>query len=446
MAETSSPAIAGESQPSIPTSSIVSINVGGELFQTTTQTLSAAGAGSVLATLPAGSVSFFDRDPSLFSSLLSLLRSSSPPANPSDLLPELRFFSIDPLLLLPKFDPFSLQRSLLLPLHGRNHPSALAAGAGSIHVGHGGKITTFDSTLSRRATVLTPLPAIDSLLSISPSLVAAGASDFPSVHLINIPSGHVNQTLDWSPTPLNSSPPSIVQALTSSLDHLFASFESSRRTSNAIVAFDLNTFTPATEIARGEIYGAELDSAIPATKLKWVESLKLLMAAGSHAGPSGLTGNIRLWDVRSGAAVWESPEKVDCFADVTVCDALLGIFKIGLFSGDVFFMDLRKIGSGESSWMCLGDQRKGIVNGRKEGNGCRIESYGNQVFVSRGEEVEMWSSVSMAGAGEKVMKKNLMGKTEKHDRNRIVHMAFGCNRMVIARKDEHCVEVWQSSC
>ncbi|KAJ0970267.1 hypothetical protein J5N97_023144 [Dioscorea zingiberensis] len=445
MAHRSSPASGVESQPSIPSSSIVSINVSGELFQTTTQTLSFSGAGSVLAALPAGSLSFFDRDPALFSSLLAFLRSSLPPANPQDLLPELLFFRIDPLLLLPKFDPFSLQRSILLPLHGRDHLSALATAAGgSVHAAHGGKITTFDSTLARRDTVLTPLPVIDSLLSVSCSLIAAGASDFPSVHLVDIPSGRVSQTLAWSPYPLNASPPAIVQAIGSSPEHLFASFESPRRTASAIVVFDLNTFAPVTEIARREIYGAELDSAIPATKLKWVESFNLLMAAGSHAGPSGLTGNIRLWDVRSGGSVWETAEKVDCFADVTPCDHLSAIFKVGVHSGEVFVMDLRKMGDGHSAWMCLGDGRKAMGNGKKEGSGCRIESYENQVFVSRGGEVEMWSSVSMAGAGEKVMKRNLMGRAKDAGGNRIVQMVFGGNRMVVARKDEHCVEVWES--
>ncbi|KAJ0985845.1 hypothetical protein J5N97_004201 [Dioscorea zingiberensis] len=60
---------------SIPSSSIIFINLDGELFQTTTQTLSFSGTVSVLPSLPVGSLSFFDRDYVLFSSLLALLRS-----------------------------------------------------------------------------------------------------------------------------------------------------------------------------------------------------------------------------------------------------------------------------------------------------------------------------------------------------------------------------------
>lgn len=32
---------------------------------------------------------------------------------------------------------------------------------------------------------------------------------------------------------------------------------------------------------------------------------------------------------------------------------------------------------------CLGDRRK-VFDGKKEGLGCRIQSYGNQVFCSKG--------------------------------------------------------------
>ncbi|KAA8536841.1 hypothetical protein F0562_029319 [Nyssa sinensis] len=132
-------------------------------------------------------------------------------------------------------------------------------------------------------------------------------------------------------------------------------------------------------IGHYEIFGANLDSAIPATKLNWVSSYNLLMASGTHSGPSGVLGNIKFWDLRSGNAVWELKEKVDCFADVTVSDNLSAIFKVGVNSGEVFFTDLRTVGA-ENSWVCLGDKRK-VVNGKKEGFGCKIENHGNQVFL-----------------------------------------------------------------
>ncbi|KAA8531217.1 hypothetical protein F0562_005869 [Nyssa sinensis] len=151
------------------------------------------------------------------------------------------------------------------------------------------------------------------------------------------------------------------------------------------MVFDLqDSFRPVIEIGHYEIFGANLDSAIPATKLNWVSSYNLLMASGTHSGPSGVLGNIKFWDLRSGNAVWELKEKVDCFADVTVSDNLSAIFKVGVNSGEVFFTDLRTVGA-ENSWVCLGDKRK-VVNGKKEGFGCKIENHGNQeklILVNR---------------------------------------------------------------
>ncbi|KAF9604348.1 hypothetical protein IFM89_006355 [Coptis chinensis] len=49
------------------------------------------------------------------------------------------------------------------------------------------------------------------------------------------------------------------------------------------MVFDMqDSFSSVSEIAHGEIFGAELDSAIPTTKLQWVPGYNLLMAAGSH--------------------------------------------------------------------------------------------------------------------------------------------------------------------
>ncbi|KAJ0960952.1 hypothetical protein J5N97_001164 [Dioscorea zingiberensis] len=53
---------------------------------------------------------------------------------------------------------------------------------------------------------------------------------------------------------MNTSPPTIVQAIGSSLENLFASFESPHRTASAIAVFDLNLFALVREIARSEIH------------------------------------------------------------------------------------------------------------------------------------------------------------------------------------------------
>ncbi|KAL0920526.1 hypothetical protein M5K25_009667 [Dendrobium thyrsiflorum] len=441
-----------------PETSIVTLNVGGRVFQTTVQTLAAAGPSSLLSAPP----SFIDRDPDLFASLLALLRTGRLPSSAatddiSDLAAEAEFYGIDPRLLLSSSSSsssLSLRRSLLLPLPGRDPVAVLSASpSGELLAAHGSKISSFDFSLRRRKTILTSLPAVDSLLSLhNSSLAFAGAADFPGLQILDLSCGTLVKTLNWHPHP--SAPGATVQAVCEAADRqlLFSSYESGRRNSSAILAFDLNSggdFRPVYEISRREIFGAELDSAIPATKLKWVPSLNLLMTAGSHWGPSGVVGNIQLWDVRAGGtptAIFDLKDKDDCFADVTVSDDLSAMFKVGANSGDVFMADLRKLKAGEP-WFRLGGGRWN--GGKNEGKGCRIETEGRQVFCSRGGDIEMWSEVAMAAAApefeEKVMRRNLMGREKDMGGARILQMVFGGKRMAVARSGECCVEVWESS-
>lgn len=455
---------------------IVTLNVGGRIFQTTPQTLALAGSESLLSSLAAGGdgerAPFVDRDPELFSVMLSLLRtnrlsSKAAAFDLQDLVGEARFYGLDQVLLsaisdAAGFDPFDLHSAAMLPLNGRDCPSAIATTPyGSVHVAHGCKITSFDWSLRRKSTVLTGFPAVDSLLVLSPSAAAAGATDFPGLQILDLQKGFVKKTLHWSsnPSAASASLNSTVQGLGASPEHLFGSFETCRRNASSIVAFDLagGTLRPVAEIGRREIYGAELDSAIPATNLNWISGRSLLMAAGAHTGPSGHQGVIRLWDVRSpAAAIWELRETTDCFADVTVVDNLSAIFKVGVNSGEVYMADLRKLDGESSPWLCLGDPRRAGLSataGKKDGGGCKIGSYGNQVFCTKGGDVEMWSEVVMGSGGgwrngageERVMRRNLLGRAKDAANGKITQLGFGGTRMVLARKDQHCVEVWESS-
>ncbi|KAK9276173.1 hypothetical protein L1049_005704 [Liquidambar formosana] len=443
-------------------SNIITVDVGGQYFQTTKQTLTLAGSKSLFSRVSdsqlGGVVPFIDRDPELFSILLSLLRTGSLPSKAKafdiqDLISEAQFYGIEALIVSSlsnpsQFEAFNLEKSLVLPLNGRDSPSAISTTPyGSVHIAHGSKITSFDWSLQRKSTILTQFSAVDSLLAISPSVAAAGATDFSGLQILDLEKGFVKETLNWENATRSSS---TVQAIGSSSEFLFTSFESGRRNSNSIMVFDIHSLIPVMEIGHCEIYGAELDSAIPATKLDWVSGYNLLMASGSHSGPSGVMGNIKLWDIRSGKAVWEQKEKIDCFSDVTVSDNLSAIFKVGVNSGEVFFADLRNLGA-ENPWVCLGDKRK-VVNGKKEGVGCKIESHGNQVFCSKGGDLELWSEVlinssrkSEDGLEDRVFRRNLMGRVKDIGGSRITHMGFGGNKMFVTRKDQQSVEVWQSS-
>lgn len=453
-------------QRSKPEANIVTINVGGQIFQATKQTMALAGPNSVLSELCESDPSqltsrFIDRDPEPFSILLSLLRTGNLPSKAKsfdlgDLISESEFYGIEALLVnslssSSQFDAFNLEKARILKLNGRDLPSVIATGPhGSLHVAHGSKITSFDWSLRKKSTILAQFPAIDSLLAISPRVVAAGATDFSGVQIVELEKGAVRAALSWENATKSAS---TVQAIGSSSDCLFTSFESSRRNSNCVMVYDLQTLRAVTEIAHFEIYGAEIDSAVPATKLRWVPSVNLLMAAGSHHGLSGVTGNIRLWDVRSGNAVWEVKERADCFADVTVSDHLSAIFKVGVNTGEVSYMDLRRLGN-EDSWVCLGEGRR-LHSGKKEGFGCRIEGHGSQVFCSRGGDIELWSEVVMMGSSSsntsgdelqgRVFRKNLIGRAKDMGGAKVMSLAFGGNKMFVTRKDLQAVEVWESS-
>nr|XP_043613015.1 BTB/POZ domain-containing protein At5g41330-like [Erigeron canadensis] len=440
---------------------VVTIDVGGQIFQTTKQTLTFAGSNTIFSNLfnSYDHIPFIDRDPDLFSILLSVLRTGFLPSKAKsfdiqDIIFEAKFYGIDHLLVQSdsnpsQFEAFNLEKSKILNLGGRDSPSVIATSPyGSVHVSHGSKITSFDWSLQRKSTILTQFTAIDSMLSLSSNVVAAGATDFSGLQIIDLDLGYVKQSLSWENMTKSSS---TVQAIGKSPEFLFTSFESGRRNSNSIMVYDINDgFRVVSEIAKNEIFGADLDSAIPSTKLNWLPSVNLLMSAGSHSGPLGVTGNIKFWDIRSNEIVWEINEKEDCFSDITVSDSLSAVFKIGINSGDVSYIDFRHIDS-DKSWKSLGSTKK-PTNGKKEGLGCKIKSHGNQVFCSKEGELEVWSEVLMGGLkteidgkDERVFRKNHLGRTKDMGGSRVTDLGFSGNKMFVTRKDEQCVEVWESS-
>ncbi|KAG8043419.1 hypothetical protein GUJ93_ZPchr0458g22660 [Zizania palustris] len=181
---------------------VVTLNVGGELFQTTAATLSRAGVVSPLASLgptPVSAPHFLDRDSRLFALLLFFLRrgslaSSAPPS--AVLLSKVRHFGVDAALIASlspalAFSPLALRPYVLLPLDGCVAPSAVAVSlsphSAALFAAHGGVVTRFNTALASRSSVLTPLPTVDSLVAMSPALALSGARVFPGVHLFRIP-------------------------------------------------------------------------------------------------------------------------------------------------------------------------------------------------------------------------------------------------------------------
>ncbi|KAL5537384.1 hypothetical protein UlMin_046018 [Ulmus minor] len=335
----------------------------------------------------------------LFSVLLSLLRTGNLPSKARD-------FDLQDLIFESKF--YGIKKLLVSSM---SNPSQFEA-----------KITSFDWSLRKKKTILTQFTAVDSMLAFWPSVVAAGATDFSWLQILDLENGIVKETLNWENVTKSSS---TVQAIGSSPELLFVSFESGRRNSNSILVYDLHSLSMMTEVGHNEIFGADIDSALPATKLNWLSGYNLLMASGSHSGPTGVLGNIKFWDIRSGCVAWELKEDTDCFSDITVSDNLSSVLKVGVNSGEVFLADLRKFDE-EKPWVRLGDDSK-VARGKKEGYGCKIESHGSQN--------------SEDGLGDRVFRKNLMGKAKDLGGSRITNMAFGGNKMFVTRKDQQNVEV-----
>ena len=78
--------------------------------------------------------------------------------------------------------------------------------------------------------------------------------------------------------------------------------------------------------------------------------------------------------------------------------------------------DMRKLDARDSG-ICMGDTE--TPRNKKEGAGCKIEGYGNQVFFAKGACVEMWSEVVME-TKERVMQRNLLGRSGSCLRMRMV--------------------------
>ncbi|KAJ0702930.1 hypothetical protein HanPI659440_Chr14g0545221 [Helianthus annuus] len=156
------------------------------------------------------------------------------------------------IFLFNQFEAFNLEKLKILNLGGRDCVSVVdVTSNGPVLVSHGSKITSFDWALQRMSTVLTRFAAIDSLLSLSSNVVAAGATDFSRLQIIDLDKGLLMQSLNWENLTKSSS---TVQAIMKSPEFLFTSFESGRRNSNSIMVYGVTDgFRTLYEITRNKI-------------------------------------------------------------------------------------------------------------------------------------------------------------------------------------------------
>ncbi|XP_078445586.1 BTB/POZ domain-containing protein [Wolffia australiana] len=466
----------------------VKLNVGGMVFETTASTLRAGGPDSLLGVLSAGvrreQPIFIDRDPEIFSVLLSILRAGSLPAaarrfSMRELAEEALYYGIEPLLRsaaaprpLLGFDASPVAE--IRPAADAV-ASAMAAGAedGSLWIAHGGQISSYDWTLSHVGTVRTHIDQITALRRAWPDVAAVGSSlDSPGLHLYDTARGRHLGAVHWT----DASDPRVYKATVSAIaadpgpqgNTIYAAFECPHR-ENCILAVDRATLRTTAEI--GRLSGSSTRVAAP-MRLVALPSRGLLFATAVSAGAFGFSGYMRLWDSRAGGQpVWEAAEPGsgrssarfgDSFADADVDpeEPAPAIYKVCWKSGDVGVADLRMLG--DDPWVYLEDRAAGLRRAAGEGQGGVLRFYKKQIFVSSNRGLQVWSPLDDrdeedrltdgqgersrdAGPSSSSYRSNFVDGEAEADRGCITMMEGGGDRLFVCREGAEGVQVWESS-
>ncbi|XWS65427.1 hypothetical protein CRYUN_Cryun05aG0111900 [Craigia yunnanensis] len=455
----------------------VKLNVGGKLFQTTVSTLQSAGPDSLLAALsnrlfhPDSNPIFIDRDPEIFSVLLSLLRSNRLPSA------AFRRFSIQELAdeaLYYGIESRLRSASSPSPLRGIDAaifdtirpasdtvPSTFSAGEdGSLWIAHGGQISIYDSYLSYSAAVRTHLDDITSICRVWPEIAAVGSESSSGLNFYDLSSGRYTGSVHWT----DQADPRIykarVSAIANSPDSVFASFDCPHR-ENGVLVIDKSTFLVSSELTRQS--GTATKNTV-AGKLKWLPETGLVIGSAVTSGAFGYSGYIRTWDPRSRDVVWETNEPGsgrssrfgDSFADVDVDD--LTLFKICSKSGDLAMADIRSLG--EDPWVYMKDTNPSMRDTSYGGNRVVLHCYKRQVFVGKDGGLEVWSqekglyetvatsqqiSESQNQSHEVYFRRNYVDKVEDAERGMIKRIEGGGERLFVSREDVEGIEVSESS-
>ncbi|KAL3826082.1 hypothetical protein ACJIZ3_022111 [Penstemon smallii] len=453
-------------EPSTTANDRIKFNVGGKLFETTVSTLRSGGSDSLLSALsnrPAHDPVFIDRDPEIFSVLLSLLRSNRLPSTAKrfsnqELIDEALYFGVE-----------SHLRSALAPIPLNGIDSTLLTtvkpssdgvvsdfhavdGDESLWVAHGGQISVYDWNLSHVATVRTHLDFISSIKRIRPDVAAVGSLYGSGLHFYNVANGRRVSSAEWVDTSDVRIHKARVHAIADSEGSVFASYDC-HHGENCVLMIDKSTMEISSEI--GRMSGNSSKNMVP-TKLTYVSEMGVLVGSSVMSGAFGYSGYVRLWDPRTRDVVWEmsdpgsgrSSRFGDSFADVDVDLDELRLFKICSKSGDLAVADMRKLS--DDPWVYLKEKNPSMRNvGGNGGGNFVIHCYRKQAFVGREGELEVWSRVEGSEdegiANEGLYRRNYVDKVEDSGRGIIKKIEGGGDRLFVTRENVEGIEVWQSS-
>ncbi|KAI3474191.1 hypothetical protein Pfo_028979 [Paulownia fortunei] len=296
----------------------IKLNVGGKLFETTVSTLRSGGPDSLLSALsnrPSHDPVFIDRDPEIFSILLSLLRSNRLPSTAKrfsnqELIDEALYFGIESQLssALAPSRLNGIDASLLTTVKPSSDGIVSDFNAiesdGSLWVAHGGQITLYDWNLSHTATVRTHLDFINSVRRIRPEIAAVGSLHGAGLHFYNMANGRRVHSAEWVDPSDVRIYRARVHAIADSENSVFASYDC-RHGENCVLMIDKSTMRISSEI--GRMSGNSSKNMVP-TKLKYVSDMGVLVGSSVTSGAFGYSGYIRLWDPRTRNVVWETNE------------------------------------------------------------------------------------------------------------------------------------------
>ncbi|WRX12761.1 Potassium channel tetramerization-type BTB domain - like 1, partial [Theobroma cacao] len=421
------------SNPTIPFDRI-KLNVGGKLLETTVSTLQSGGPDSLLAALSNRPLHhdsnpiFIDRDPEIFSVLLSLLRSNCLPSA------ALRRFSLQELTdEALYYGVESRLRSASLPSPLRGIDAALVD---TIRPAAEAVPSTFSA-------------AEDGSLWIAHA--AVGSESSSGLHFYDLSSGRYAGSVHWT----DQADPRIykarVSAIANSPDSLFASFDCPHR-ENGVLVIDKSTLQVSSELARQS--GTAAKNTV-AGKLTWLPATGLVIGSAVTSGAFGYSGYIRVWDPRSRQVVWETNEPGsgrssrfgDAFADVDVDADDLTLFKICSKSGDLAMADIRSLG--EDPWVYMKDTNPSLRDTSCGRNNVILHCYRGQVFVGKDGGLEVWSREKpcqqVCESQTQSLTRNYVDKVEDAERGMIKRIEGGGQRLFVSREDVEGIEVWESS-